>query len=342
MKRRFILILHNLSDFYKHNKRVINFIIQLAISILLIILLLNLINIPDMLLLLKNINVYYFILLLILITIDRIFMAYKWLLLLRVKYKNISFFTVIKIYYVGTFVGFFLPTTVGGDLVRVLKLQKEKHKGSDALSSVILERILGFIASAILASITTILLIFLFKLNIWHFLIIAAVVLFVLALILIISFNKTLVSKIEKSEKLSGNFLVNNLKKFYLSYAEYKDNKGLIALFLILSIIEQLIPVIANYLAALALSLKIPLIYFTLITPTVQLISKVPISFEGIGVTEGLMVYFFTLLGLAKTDAFSIGILGHIAVIIATLPALVFYFRDIKASLMQDKNEVKR
>jgi hypothetical protein len=294
-----------------------------------------------MVVLLKNINVYYFIMLLVLVTIDRIFMAYKWLLLLRVKDKNISLPTVIRIYYIGTFIGFFLPTTVGGDLVRVLKLQREKHKGSDALSSVILERIIGFIAAAILAVVTTLILIFLFKLNIWYFLIIAAMVLIVLALIIIISLNKTLAGKIEKSEKLSGNFLIDNLKKFYLSYSEYKDNKGLLVLFLVLSIIEQLIPVIANYLAALALNLEIPLIYFILITPVVQLISKVPVSFEGIGVTEGLMVYFFVLLGLARTGAFSIGILGHLAVIIGTLPALIFYFRDIKVSLARDKTEIK-
>src|SRR4030043_1111375 len=115
MRRKFKIFVSNLLEFIKRRRRRFNLIIQLVISIVLIILLLRLINIPDMFSLLKSANIYYFILLLALITFDRIFMAYKWHLLLKVKDMSISVFSVIKIYYVGTFIGFFLPTTVGGD-----------------------------------------------------------------------------------------------------------------------------------------------------------------------------------------------------------------------------------
>lgn len=262
-------------------------------------------------------------------------MSYKWLLLLRVKNKNISIFTVIRVYYIGTLIGFFLPTTVGGDVVRVLKLQSEENKGSDVLSSVILERMLGFVASAILAAITALCMILIYKLHIWHFLIIAGAVLVLFILILVVSLNKRLINRIDKSKKSSRNFLLDKLKKLYMSYSEYKDHKGLLLIFLALSILEQLIPVLANYLACLALNLKIPFIYFLLIIPLVQLISRIPVSFEGIGINEGLMVYFFGLFALSKTGAFSIGLLGHVAIIIATLPALIFYFRDMKKTLRQ-------
>ncbi|MBE3092189.1 MAG: flippase-like domain-containing protein [Chloroflexi bacterium] len=305
---------------------------------MLIILLLRWINIPDMFSLLKNVNLYYFILLLALITCDRIFMAYKWHLLLRIKDMSISVFSVIRTYYIATFIGFFLPTTVGGDMVRVLKLRSEKRRGTDVLSSVILERILGFIASAILAPIAALFLISFFKLNIWRFLGIAGAFLFLFTILMVISFSEVIVRKIDKNEKLSKNFLFNKLKKLYLSYAEYKNHKGVLVLFLALSILEQLAPVIGNYLACRALNLSIPFIYFLLIIPLVQLISRIPISFEGIGVNEGLLVYFFALLGLSKTGAFTIGLLGHIAIIIATLPALFFYIKDIKTSLYQSRH----
>ena len=338
MKRRFNIIIHSLLELIKRRKRRFNIIIQLVVSIVLIILLLRLINIPDMFSLLKNVNPYYFILLLALITFDRIFMAYKWHLLLRIKDMSISVFSVIKIYYVGTFIGFFLPTTVGGDMVRVLKLHSEKRRGTDVLSSVIMERILGFIASAILAPIAALFLIFFFKLNVWVFLGIAGAVLFLFTILMLISFSEVIIRKIDKNEKLSKNFLFNKFKKLYLSYAEYKNHKGILALFLALSILEQMAAVIGTYLACRALNLSIPFIYFLLIIPLVQLISRIPISFEGFGVNEALLVYFFTLLGLSKTGAFTIGLLGHIAIIIATLPALFFYFKDVKASLYRSRH----
>jgi len=333
MKRRFNIIIQNLLKFIKRRKRRLNFIIQLAVSIGLIILLLRLINISDMFSLLKNVNLYYFILLLVLISFDRIFMAYKWHLLLKIKDMSISVFSAIKTYYIGTFIGIFLPTTVGGDIVRVLKLRSEKRRGTDALSSVILERILGFIASAILAPIAALFLISFLKLNVWRFLWIAGAFLFLFTILMLISFSEVIVQKIDKNERLSKNLLFSKFKKLYLSYAEYKNHKGLLSLFLALSILEQLAAVIGTYLACRALNLSIPFIYFLLIIPLVQLISRIPISFEGLGVNEGLLVYFFSLLGLSKTGAFTIGLLGHIAIIIATLPALFFYIKDIKTSL---------
>ena len=156
---------------------------------------------------------------------------------------------------------------------------------------------------------------------------------------MLISFSEVIVQKIDKNERLSKNLLFSKFKKLYLSYAEYKNHKGLLSLFLALSILEQLAAVIGTYLACRALNLSIPFIYFLLIIPLVQLISRIPISFEGLGVNEGLLVYFFSLLGLSKTGAFTIGLLGHIAIIIATLPALFFYIKDIKTSLYQGRHE---
>jgi uncharacterized protein (TIRG00374 family) len=339
MKRRSNFIFNGLIEFLKRRKRIFNFIIQLAVSVILIVLLLRWINIGDMLSLFKNINIYYFILLLALVTFDRIFMAYKWHLLLKIKDTSISLSSAIRTYYIGTFIGSFLPTTVGGDIVRVLRLHSEKRKGTDVLSSVIMERILGFIASAVLAPIAAIFLISFFKLNIWRFLGIAGALLFFFIILMLIPFSEAIFRKIDKNEKLSRNFLFNKFKNLYLSYAKYKDNKGTLILFLALSVLEQMVPVIGNYLACRALNLSIPFVYFLLIIPLVQLISRIPISFEGFGVNEGLLVYFFSLLGLSKTGAFSIGLLGHVAIIIATLPALFFYFKDIKTSFDQARHE---
>lgn len=335
MKQKLNLAIHKLLELFNRRRRRFNLIIQLVVTIVLIILLLRLINIPDMLSLLKNVNPFYFTFLLALITCDRIFMAYKWYLLLRAKDMSISLFSTIRAYYTATLIGFFLPTTVGGDAVRVFQIYREKKRGADVLSSVVLERMLGLIASAILAPVTALFLISFFKLNVWSFLVIAGVSLFLLTTIILISFNNIIVQKIDKNERLSKNFIFNKLKKLYLSYAEYKNYKGLLCLFLVLSIVEQLAPVIGNYLASCALNLSVPFIYFLLITPLVQLISRIPITFEGLGITEGLLVYFFTLLGLSKTGAFTIGLIGHIAIILATLPALFFYIKDIRASFYQ-------
>lgn len=339
MKNKLNNIVHGFLGLLRRRNRRFDFVVQILISMVLIILLLRWINIGDMLSLLKNINLLYLALLLVLISFDRIFMAYKWHLLLKVKDTSISFSSAVKSYYIGTFIGFFLPATVGGDIVRILKLRSARKKGTDVLSSVILERMLGLIAAAILAPIAILFLISFFELDIWIFLVIAGVLLFLFIILMLIPFNEFIFQKINKNQRLARSLLFNKFKKLYQSYAEYKNHRSLLVLFLILSILEQLIPVVANYLACRALNLSIPFIYFLLIIPLVQLISKIPISFEGFGINEGLLVYFFALLGLSGTGAFTIGLLGHISIMIAALPGLYFYIKDIRTSFRQGRNE---
>ena len=339
MKNKLTNIVHSFLGLLRRRNRRFDFVVQILISIVLIILLLRWINIGDMLSLLKNVNLLYLALLLVLISFDRIFMAYKWHMLLKVKDTSIPLSSAIRSYYIGTFIGFFLPATVGGDIVRVLKLRSERKKGTDVLSSVILERMLGLIAAAILAPIAVLFLISFFELDIWIFLLIAGVLLFLFIILMLIPFNEFIFQKINKNQRLARSLLFNKFKKLYQSYAEYKNHRSLLVLFLILSILEQLIPVVANYLACRALNLSIPFIYFLLIIPLVQLISKIPISFEGFGINEGLLVYFFALLGLSGTGAFTIGLLGHISIMIAALPGLYFYIKDIRASFRQGRNE---
>lgn len=298
------------------------FLIQLLISIGLIVLLLNIIDLKKVVFLLKGLNIWFFLLLLILITLDRFFMAYKWHLLLKAKELDISYLDSVRVYYLSTFASFFLPTTVGADIFRVYKLHVEKKEGANILSSVIVERMLGFIASALVAVFGVALLIFLLRLEVWALLWYAVIFLVFFSLIFISSFfihpapaRRGWIHKFFIFEKIAG---------FYKNYREYKDKRGLLYIFVILSSVEQLAPVLGNYLAAFALGLNIPFMYFLAVIPIVQLLNRIPISLNGIGINEGLLVYFFSILNLDKADGFSIGLVGQIGVLVSVLPAILY------------------
>ncbi|NNF27491.1 MAG: hypothetical protein HKN73_09745, partial [Gemmatimonadetes bacterium] len=52
------------------------------------------------------------------ILFDRIVMAGKWLPLLRVQAPDASFLQALKAYFASNFAGFFLPASIGGDVLR--------------------------------------------------------------------------------------------------------------------------------------------------------------------------------------------------------------------------------
>ncbi len=64
----------------------------------------------------------------------------------------------------------------------------------------------------------------------------------------------------------------------------------------------------------------------------VSLLSPVDVRWVGYLLAfEGLLMYFFSLLGLSTAGAFSIGLLGHVGMLLACVPGFIFYIWDKKS-----------
>jgi|GEM_PF-1073419 len=86
-----------------------------------------------------------------LIFIGLFLMSFRWLLLLKVYSREIRLRELFAYYLMAAFFNNFLPSTVGGDSLRVMKSQKLMGKTSKSVTVVILERLTGLVALAIIA-----------------------------------------------------------------------------------------------------------------------------------------------------------------------------------------------
>ena len=88
-----------------------------------------------------------------LVVADRALMAYRWLTLLAPldSSRRPPLGTVMRIFFVSTFVGTFLPASIGGDAVRAYGLSKEGVGGVDAVASVLMDRLLGVVSILMVA-----------------------------------------------------------------------------------------------------------------------------------------------------------------------------------------------
>ncbi len=77
--------------------------------------------------------------------------AYKWQLLLAGRARHQPYAWVLAVYLVGQFANNFLPTTVGGDAVRIAQLGRRIGSYAEAAASVFLERLTGFVALSAIA-----------------------------------------------------------------------------------------------------------------------------------------------------------------------------------------------
>jgi uncharacterized membrane protein YbhN (UPF0104 family) len=102
----------------------------------------------DMLAKVRQLSAREIALVLVLLTIDRVLMALKWHLLLDIGGARLSPLTTIRIYYQGWLVGAFLPTHLGGDLLRAHLVAQRTGVMHPVFASVVMEKVIGLISAA--------------------------------------------------------------------------------------------------------------------------------------------------------------------------------------------------
>ncbi len=76
----------------------------------------------------------------------------RWWLLLRTQGIFISYWTAVKLYLLGWFYNNVMPSSVGGDLVRLWYVTKHTDKKFEAALSVLVDRMIGLISTLIIAA----------------------------------------------------------------------------------------------------------------------------------------------------------------------------------------------
>lgn len=299
---------------------------KLAVSLILILSLFPLVNRRELSELVRNICWPYLIGYFALNIIDRLIMAYKWKILLDSKNIPCSLKKTIMVYFKGTFWGNLFPTSLGGDAIRAYELSKDTKAGVDVVSSIIMERFLGFFSSALMA-IMSLPLVFLFIPHFPRVLWVLLVGFFSFGILLLVLVMRGVEPVFMK--RIRGKSIwAEKISQVTSSFVLYRDHPKALGRFFLWSFGEQLIPVLTIYFLALALSLPMPFYYLILIIPTAQFFARIPISLSGFGIQEGLYMTFFSFLGLSTTAAFALGFASNVGNIIGGLPGAYFYLKS--------------
>jgi glycosyltransferase 2 family protein len=308
--------------------------IRILISLGLIVFLLYTVDFGDMSGSLAGSNIYYLIAALLVAFGDRFLMAYKWNILLKAKSIHIPLLRVTAIYLISSFLGLFLPATVGGDAIRAYAVAKGGQKGRDIVSSIVVERLFGILALLIFVLISITLSIFVFGqsffASIWSLFGVILLVFLFFSAFIYLSLNRSLLQRLYlliagRNTKINENKWVDKLKGIYQSYLAYQEHKKELGVFLLWSFLENLFPIFWTYFLALAFNIPVPLLYLFILEPIVLVLVRLPISIDGIGIKEGAFVYFLTLIGIPSSDALLLGIASHVLGVISILPGGVLY-----------------
>jgi glycosyltransferase 2 family protein len=304
---------------------------RLVVSLSLLVFVLSLADLDQIEQVLARIEYPWFFVAAFLVMCDRAMMAYKWHLLLHAKRMAVSFWRALEIYLISGFVGVVLPSGIGADIYRVHYTSRSIGKVSHVASSVIMERLIGVAAASVFAVIgLSVMSTVSNKSVVGHDVLLTILV--TLA-VMIAGFTMSMTAMpFQFVERMllrwAASSVAAKLASFREAYLEYGRYKTTLTVFFVLSVVEQGLFVLITYVGALAIGIRMEMVFFLGIVPVCQIIKRIPISINSIGVQEGLFVYFFTQVGMSATEALSLSILTRIAQWLATLAGGALYVMD--------------
>jgi len=307
-------------------KKRIYFLLRFSISFVLIAFLISRVNFHKVLGLLPSIEQHFVLIGLVWLLLDRVVMSYRWQILLRAKGIEINILSIVRLYFLASFWGTFLPSSVAPDVVKVyVASRKHNANTSDVLSSVVVDRLTGVFSLAILAFISFGLIFFSHRMqasaNIFWAL--CAVLAFMAFLLL---FDRLPLKKMSAFFRLSREGAVwRFLARFYNSCREYRGDRAAILRVLCVSFVNHVFSIFVIYLLTVSLGLQVSVLYLFVIVPLVNFLIMIPISLGGLGIQEGAYVYFFSQVEVSTQEALTVALLFRALMLAASLPGGVMY-----------------
>jgi hypothetical protein len=253
--------------------------------------------------------------------------SWQWHRLLDMVGIRIPFWKTCGYYLVGLFFNNFLPANIGGDIARVLDAARHGPTRATAFSTVVMDRLIGTIALAGLALVTTLPAVDRFHLSLVY-LALAAFFAFCV-LVLWALFHPALLPALERVLSRVGlGGLTPRLDELAGHLRSFRAQRRLLIELFGVACVTQVSRIGVHVLVARALALDIALPYFFLFVPLLAVIVSLPISLNGIGVREGSGIVLFGLVGVSRTQAFSLQFTTYlVAVAISLLGGLIFLLR---------------
>lgn len=248
---------------------------------------------------------------LVLLIINDAVRTLKWDILCKKMDCPFKYFQLLKFNYVGNFFNAFLPTRFGGDVVRFYYISKETGTSMvKAAVSILFDRISGIIAFLALNLLALALNFKIFPL--W----ISGSVLALDILIIFVLLSLTdpeMLQRVGWLKSLIGRLkLVRTFERASAEISQIKTNPRLLAQAVVYSGLGHLIFIFSNYTYLWALNLKMPFYYFLIFIPVIATITLVPVTVNGTGLREYLVIVLFTLGGLSVEQALALGLLSRV------------------------------
>lgn len=301
------------------NRRLLSFAIKFAVSAILLWLLARGIDIDAVGQQMAGADPLWLLIALLLAAAVLPMAAIRWRLVTRAIREPVSTREALSITAIGWFFNQTLPSTIGGDAVRVVLAYRTGISKTGAIHGIVLDRLMGLFVVLALATI------FLPPLlsgldadfQKWFLVVFIGLGFAGYAVLFLVS----------------GSFAerLDNIRLGRLLRALSRDARTTLLSFspggviLAISVVLQIVQIASVYAIEVAVGVDVGFTAIMIALPAVLLISSLPISLAGWGVREQSMVLALGAMGVAATDALAVSVLMGLSWIVIGLPGALVW-----------------
>jgi uncharacterized protein (TIRG00374 family) len=250
-------------------------------------------------------------------------MALRWRWLLKARGIEERQSWLVRAYYTAYTAGQVLPTSIGGDAMRIFETsRRHPGNGGPVAGTVLLERALGGAATLTLAAVGFVLAIGHYDVGpyLW---VEGAFVLATIALGVAL-FSRRAARQLARTEPLLRRMRVDKpIRNAYIAIHAYRSNVRLLFAVFALTLAVQSVRVLSIWLAGRAVGVDLPPRPYYVMGPLLFLVMLVPFTINGLAVRETFFVSFLGQLGVEPSKAFATGFVFFLVTVALSLPGAV-------------------
>lgn len=252
--------------------------------------------------------------------------GWKWSWALRVLEVRLPTPHLVRLYCISHFVGQFLPSGIGGDAYRSFRTMSASDSRTRSISAIVIERAVGLSALLLLGAAAAVQLTT--KFTIAKMFLAAVVAGAAISVILLIAVDRGALKPLTNRLRRFNWFTTLQQDYYQLRLA----GRRWIPLCAI-SLLFQSVSISITHMLFIGVGAQSTLTQSTLIVAIAGLASMLPISINGLGVTEGSIVGTAVALGLNPEKALLVGILPRLLVLPQTLLCGLMYISERRGTV---------
>ena len=267
-------------------------------------------------------------------------MAWRWKLLLASKGIHEPLGWLTRVYFVGYAAGQVLPTSIGGDAVRIVEHARRRPDArGEAAGAVLMERVLGSAGTVLLVALGLAVAAGRYddlELLVW----IELASILALGILCVLLFSRRTSRGLQERVFPLGRRLrlERPLASLHAAMHGYRSQPGVLGLVLGVTLVTQFARIIAIWLCGEAVGVDLSPLVYVVLGPLLFLVMMVPFTINGLGVREAFFVAFLARFGVDADAAFATGFLFYVVTVATSIPGgVIMLWRSVRPALARPR-----